>query len=315
VTRVVVAGAGALGSVVGGLLARSGEDVVLLAHGAHADALRGGPLTLRLPAETVQLEVTVADRAGGDVIVLASKRFDSAAALDRVEGTAQLAVSLQNGLSKNDELVERFGAGRVVGATTTIAARIAEPGIVECGSLGLTYLGTAGEGAAAFAAALQASGMPTIAADDATAVEWSKLAHVAGVMLLQALTRLRLHALFGDPDGAVLLRLLIAEVGTVATASGSGLLDLDGLLPVATLAAGSDEAAVAALAARSEALARMGATNLRSSLLTSIEQGRRTELEAIHGELVARAASLGVPVPTLATCYRLARLTTSAFPS
>ena len=38
------------------------------------------------------------------------------------------------------------------------------------------------------------------------------------------------------------------------------------------------------------------------------EAGRRTELDAIHGGLVRRAAELGVGVPALETCYRLALL-------
>jgi 2-dehydropantoate 2-reductase len=306
--RVVVAGAGALGSVVGGLLARSGEDVVLLAHGDHAAALQAGPLVLKLPGETARVDMAVAERAPGDVVVLASKRFDAAAALERVDGTPLLALSLQNGAAKNDELLARFGRGAVVGAMTTIAARIVAPGIVECGSVGITYLGTADGAADEFAAALLAAGLPTVTTEDAAAAEWSKLAHVAGIMLLQALSRRRLHALFGHRDGAVLLRRLIAEVATIAAASGSGLLDLDGLLPVATLARNDDEAAVAALAARSEALVRAGATELRSSMLTSIEEGRPTELEDIHGGLLERAAALGVSAPTLETCYRLAHL-------
>lgn len=307
-TRIVVVGAGALGSVVGGLLARAGEDVVLLAHGEHAAALRSRPLELRLPGETATVQVDVSEHAEGDVIVLTAKRFDSAAALTRVRGTPRLALSLQNGPGKNDELLDNFPPGTVTGALTTIAARIVEPGTVGCAALGITYVGAEHSAAAEIADRFQIAGMPTVAVYDAAAAEWSKLAHVAGVMLVQALTALPLHELFAHRDAALLLRRLIIEVGDLAEANGSHLTDLEGLLPVATLAAGGDEQATAFLAARSDSLVRAGATSLRTSMLASIEEGRRTELETIHGELVARAHSAAVAVPVLETCYRLAGL-------
>jgi len=203
VTRFVVAGAGALGSVVGGLLERAGHDVVLLAHGRHEAALRRAPLKLRLPDETVQVEVQTADSARGDVVNLTAKRFDSTAALDRVDGAPALALSLQNGIDKNAELAARFGAHAVVPAATTLAASIKEPGIVESQALGRTYLGSESW----LADVLSEAGIETTLVDDGAAAEWSKLAHVTGTMVLQAITGLPLHELFGRGESAALLQL------------------------------------------------------------------------------------------------------------
>ena len=307
-TRIVVAGAGALGSVVGGLLARAGEDVVLLAHGPHAAALRRAPLELGLPGETVHVPVEAAEEADADVVILTAKRFDSAAALARVRGDAELAVSLQNGLGKNAELVERFGAGAVVGAMTTIPARLVEPGAVASHSPGVIHLGDDTAAAVALAASLRAAGIATVSTPDATAAEWSKLAQVAATMIVQALTALPLHELFGRREAASLLRRLFEEVGAVAAAEGSRLADLEGLPPVAALATAGEEEAIALLADRAAALVRSGALDLRTSMQASIDTGRRTELETIHGELVRHAHGVGVPVPALETCYRLAVL-------
>ena len=41
----------------------------------------------------------------------------------------------------------------------------------------------------------------------------------------------------------------------------------------------------------------------RSSLLIDLEQGKRIEVEALHGAAVRRAQQLGVPVPITATLY------------
>lgn len=303
-TRVVVAGAGALGSVVGGLLARAGHDVVFLAHGAHGEALRRGPLELRLPRETARVEVRTAMSARGDVVILTSKRADSDAVLSRVHGAAELALSLQNGAGKNSELLGRFGAHALVRGATTLAARVESPGTVTSQSLGRTYL----DSESWLAEALREAGLETTAVDDGQAVEWSKLAHVTGTMILQALTGLPLHELFGRRESAMLLRLLTAEVAAVAEAEGVSLRDLPGLLPVATLATLSAEEAVGLLEERAAALEAAGRSDVRTSMWASIAAGRPTELEPIHGELVRRGQACGVATPILETCYRLAIL-------
>jgi 2-dehydropantoate 2-reductase len=304
--KVAVAGAGALGSVVGGLLADAGEDVVLLAHGGHGDALARRPLELRLPGRTIRVRVRTAEETEADVVILTAKRFDTSAALARVSGSPLLALSLQNGPGKNAELEDRFGRRALLRAATTTAAHVVEPGVVASPSLGLTYLAAASEPARAFAEALRRAGLEVQVVADGAAAEWSKLAHVASSMAVQALVPAPLHELFGRRDAACVLRRLIAEIGSVAEAGGSTLHDLHGLLPVATLAAADDGAAAALLAERAAALERAGATALRTSLLAAIEAGRRTEIEAIHGEVVRRAAVLAIDVPVLETCYRLA---------
>jgi choline dehydrogenase-like flavoprotein len=53
VPQIVVAGAGGLGSIYGGMLALAGHDVVLLAHGDHETALDRGELEIRLPDGTL----------------------------------------------------------------------------------------------------------------------------------------------------------------------------------------------------------------------------------------------------------------------
>src|SRR5690606_3220176 len=58
--RYVIVGSGAIGGTVGGLLARSGADVVLVARGAHAQALADRGLTLRTPDGTFEIGVTAA---------------------------------------------------------------------------------------------------------------------------------------------------------------------------------------------------------------------------------------------------------------
>lgn len=303
-----MAGAGALGSVIGGLLTRAGEDVVLLAHGAHRTALEQAPLELELANETLHVDVEVADRSEADIVVLTAKRFDSVATLTGVDGIPRLAISLQNGVGKNEELVERFGVSVVAGAATTIAAQIVRPGVVASRSLGVTYIGACSPTAEQLVQTLDGAGLRTASVEDASATEWSKLAQVASTMVVQVLTGMPMHQIFLQQESALLLRKLIVEVNTVAEADNSRLLDLDGLLPVATLAESDEPEAVSILADRGAALERTGAIDVRTSMLNSVRAGRRTELEEIHGELVRLGQSLALEVPVLETCFRLATL-------
>lgn len=305
---VVIAGAGALGSVYGGLLAVAGVEVVMLAHGRHEEALRSGELEVRLPERTHRVRIRVADRAHGDALIVTSRLFDTDPVLDRVDGAPMLAISLQNGLRKNEALVRRFGVESVSPAASMLAAEMVAPGVVESVSLGRTLIGSGRPGAEDLVRLLDGAGIPAELVDDGSSIEWSKLAQVAAMMGVQATTRRFLHELMLSNDGANLFVRIFAEVAALADAENVSIGDWPGMLPVLTLVnIGSDEA-VGLLHRQGEQMLAQGATTRRTSLLQAADAGRRTELDGIHGELVRRGAALGVPLPTVEACLRLARL-------
>ena len=305
---VVIAGAGALGSVYGGLLAVAGVDVVMLAHGRHEDALRTGELEIRIPEETHRVRVRVADRAHGEAVIVTSRFFDTEAALDRVDGAPLLAISLQNGLRKNEALVQRFGPDCVAPAASMLAAELIAPGVVESVSLGRTLVGSGSPGAEELVRLLDGAGIPAELVDDGNSVEWSKLAQVAAMMGVQATTRRFLHEVLLSDDGAKLFVRIFAEVAALAEAEGVSIGDWPGMLPVMKLVNTDPDEAAALLRRQGEQMLAHGATTRRTSMLQAAEAGRRTELDGIHGELVRRGEALGVPLPTVEACLRLARL-------
>jgi 2-dehydropantoate 2-reductase len=103
--RWAILGAGAIGSFVGARLRLAGEEVVLLARGAHADALRSRGLTLLDVDGEKQVDVGVETdpaRVGAvDVLVLALKAHQLRGALPAIEtlcGADTTVVSMQNGI-------------------------------------------------------------------------------------------------------------------------------------------------------------------------------------------------------------------------
>ncbi|MDX3233895.1 ketopantoate reductase family protein [Streptomyces sp. ME19-01-6] len=162
--RYVIIGAGAVGGAIGGRLSQSGHDVVLVARGAHYDALRRVGLRLLTPDGPHRLPVPVADRPEAvelrpdDVLVLAVKTQDSVAALDAwaprpvagggTAGDRLPLVCAQNGVESERLALRRFR--RVYAMCVWLPSTHLEPGevIAPCAPFtGALHLGRYPSGA------------------------------------------------------------------------------------------------------------------------------------------------------------------------
>ena len=315
--RVLIAGAGALGSVYGAHLARAGADVQLLARRPHAEAIRdAGAVEIDGPEGRFRARLRADWRPERieqvDTLVLLAKSHDTRAVLaglgHLLDGLEQ-AVSLQNGVEKDELLGAWCGAQRVIGGMSMVGATQARPGLVRHTLAGSTYLGELDGGVSprveALAALLEAGGMPVVATGRIVPAEWSKLVHASPVMSLCALSRQPFHRVLLDERLSELYVRLVEEGAAVAAAAGVGLDDLPGMFPVRTLAAGPRAEAVELVRERGRAMAEAGATDVRISMLTDIERGRRLELDAVQGFLVREAERRGVPVPLSEVCLEL----------
>jgi 2-dehydropantoate 2-reductase len=136
--RYVIFGAGGIGGVIGGRLAEHGHDVVLVARGAHHDAIRERGLRMRTPAGPVQVDVPVTDDVAtlspgpGDVVLLCTKSQDSEAALDAIAAASSPEVAVvcaQNGVENERMALRRFD--HVHGMAVMLPATHLEPGVVD----------------------------------------------------------------------------------------------------------------------------------------------------------------------------------------
>ncbi|WP_425244938.1 ketopantoate reductase family protein [Streptomyces sp. NEAU-NA10] len=151
--RYIIIGAGAIGGTVGGRLAQTGQEVVLVARGAHRTALREGGLRLRVPEGELRFRPPVVDGPDAlgalradDVLVLAVKTQDSEAALRAwapapVEGGGTAAEELplvcaQNGVESQRLALRRFR--HVYGVCVWLPATHVEPGVVSAAGTPLT---------------------------------------------------------------------------------------------------------------------------------------------------------------------------------
>lgn len=186
--HVLCYGAGAVGSLIGGRLSRSGTaQVTLLARRAHVAAVRTWGLHLETPEGVMRCKrldsITSLDdlREPPDVVVLTVKAYQTADALDLLAPFLQRGarvVTLQNGLGNEEAIARAVGAARTVSGAFTLSASLLRPGVVRQNTAdGGVALAPVGEGAAPadFTAALLQAGFRVETFPEYRAMKWSKL--------------------------------------------------------------------------------------------------------------------------------------------
>lgn len=297
--EILVFGAGSLGSLIGGLLARS-HDVTLVGRDPHVSAIRDGGLAVTGAVETHTHPDATTDGTGmaAELALVTVKAYDTAAAAATLAtGEYGAVCSLGNGLTEETLASGVAGgadAGRdaptVLSGTATYGARLREPGRVECTGEGTVAIGARGGGTDPWAdragEALSAAGIDVEVATDMPRRRWEKLAINAGINAPTALARVRNGELVDGPASA-LSREAARETARVARAEGVAL---------------PERAATDAV----EAVADATAAN-HSSMRQDVEGGNRTEVDAINGEICDRAARHGIEVPVNRTLAGLVR--------
>jgi 2-dehydropantoate 2-reductase len=309
--KIIVLGAGALGSIIGAHLVRAGEEVLFIARGHRAAFLQHhGIVITGLVDFTVPVTVTTHPHEvqAADALFVTVKTYDTEPALASVRHLRVPSVlSVQNGVFKNEQLAGIFGWESVLGAAAFISGELLADGPVRFTINGPLALGELPEGTSdrvhALATTLGRAGLRAEASPHIRTVEWTKYLLAAGGMPLAGLTRLATAQFLSDPDGALLMARLIQELGHLAARLGIPLEDT-GPLPMKTLCSASLAEAVEHV--RQSGARRMAqAPTHKMSTLQDLEQGRRLEVEELLGYAVRKGAELDVPLPTVDTCYRL----------
>lgn len=329
--RVLVVGAGALGSWLGAQLARAGADVTLVARGAHGAAMAAAGLTVAGPTGAFDVRPavvpTVADAfdealAPYDVILVTVKSWASAQVGGELRAAgiaASPVLSLQNGVGNEAMLAAALG-GRApealserasrqctaVGAgSVTVGMTIERPGVVAASAGGGVALARGAAGADALAERLTAAGVTVQRTDDALALKWSKLL----LNMLGAATT----AVLDRPPADVLARRDVftievrawREALAVMRTVGIRVIDLPGY-PVARMATAvrwAPETALHFLFAARLAHAR---GRRMPGVGSDLRAGRTTsEIEVMHGAVAAVAAANGLRAPTCRTLTSL----------
>ncbi len=305
--RVLVMGAGALGSAVGGMLGLHGHDVTFVARGAHRAAMSERGLDIhRGSGETTLLSpvavVGTPDAADGpfDLILFTVKGYDTEAAAQALRpavGPDTAVLPLLNGIETTDRLRDILGEASPLVGVALLTATVVSPGVVaQVGTHAHITLGEP-DGAStprveAIAAALEGAGIGATVSSEPRVALWRKFVAVAPIATLMSACMAPLGPLRATPEGWALLLRLVAEAVAVGEASGVG-------LPADT-------------GAWAEGLYRGFPDEYRPSMLVDYERGNRAELEQITGALVREGQARGVATPAFDTLYAVLKVRTAA---
>jgi 2-dehydropantoate 2-reductase len=314
--RIAVVGAGAIGTWIGAALSRAGDDVALIARGAHLDAMRAGGVTVAgSEAYTVRpLATDSASEVGPvDLVVLAVKAHDQPAAGPLVAallGPDTVVLAAQNGIpwwyfhalpgpyeGRRVEAADPGGAvsaaiapERALGLVVYMGASLGPPGTVNVRpEAGLVIGEPSGESSARLArvaAALEAAGFPVRQSADIRTDLWTKLMGNASFNPISVLTRGGLGTIATHPGTRDVVAQMMEEARAIARATGAD--------PTMSI---PDRLAITA---------RLG--DHKTSTLQDAEAGKRIELDAVLGAVVELATLTGTPAPTLTTVLALTDL-------
>ena len=300
--KIAVLGAGAMGSWFGGKLALGGHEVSLLTtNAAHRAAIAADGLRLRSGRgeQTVCLPALApADYTGpARVVMLFTKTFQSDAALQSIRAALDddcHVLTLQNGLGNADTIARYLPLERVLVGTTIMPVDQLAPGVVASAGHGDGHFYSA-RGDLPIARELERAfldaGLDVHLDPDIQRRIWSKVAFNVGMNAVAALAHGTPGTIGDSPGARALVEAAAREAIAVAAAQGITL----------------DSAAI---------LDRIGFAcenhrDHRPSMLVDLQRGRRTEVDALNGAIVAAGEKLGVATPlnaTLTTLLRLAEL-------
>ncbi len=295
---IAVLGGGALGSLVAARLAAGGGGPVVVSRPSPhlVEAARRGIVVSELDGSARTVPVRVATDPGAvataTVLLVCVKTWATADALAPLAPFLPpdaLVVSLQNGLGNAERIAAALPdhAGHVALGVTSLGATRPAPGEVRVGGSGPTVIGYPGrqpdDALRRLAITMREAGMPTATVEDIDRWVWRKLAVNAAINGLTALAGVPNGQVAADPRLRAAAEQIAAEVETVALAEGH---DIPDAVPAVL------------------EVARATAAN-RSSMLQDLEAGRRTEVDAIHGAVVERAARHGIVVPATELVWAL----------
>ncbi|MFX0064432.1 MAG: ketopantoate reductase family protein [Candidatus Hermodarchaeota archaeon] len=298
--KILIYGAGGLGSVFGGYLARS-HDVTLICRARHADAINKSGLLIYTPENS---QFTVFPRAYSSIeklkeiyasIVISVKTYDLEQACRAISTQFNLSptlesskagycpkiILLQNGLG-NEELASQFFPDRFIyRILTTNGAFFIKPGVIKHSGRGKTQIGKyvplkKDEFLLQMSRVLKSAGLETIPIYNLKERVWQKLAVNAAINPLTALTGLKNGGLLRSSTLIAIIKEIVLEVETVARVSED--LRLKNTL----------EKVIEVL---------KDTRQNKSSMLQDIEAGRKTEIDFINVQIVKRGQRLNLRTP------------------
>ncbi|MEX0853770.1 MAG: 2-dehydropantoate 2-reductase [Bauldia sp.] len=286
--RICIIGAGAMGSLYGAMLARSGQEIVLFdAWADHIDAVQRnglrltgitGDFTTPVAATTRVEEIGPVDLCLVHVNAYATSDAGRiAAAVLKPDG---FCLTLQNGVGNVEKLDAVLGQARVMGGLSYHSAALEGPGVAMHTHAGPTWLGERDGKPSArlerLVAAFREAGFTPTVVDDIMGFIWGKFIHNCSINPICAAMGIRVGEIPMYPSADEFQTRIIEETLAVLKTRGIKVPEEDPL----------------------QAIKRFCKVKFnKPSMLQHVERGRRTEIDSLNGVVVEEGRRLEVPTP------------------
>jgi 2-dehydropantoate 2-reductase len=290
--RFVIYGAGGVGSLYGGLLAKCGKEVVFIGRGEHLKAMKEKGLTVKSfkygtftvkESDKVKFVSSPEEAGKADVVLVCVKSYDTekvAPHIPQMLKENSVVVSVQNGI-ENEEILAKFvGKERVLGATAFVGTYVERPGVVVHEAAGLLEIGELSgkpsERVERLVEELRSCGIEARASKDINYTLWKKLVWNVAFNPYSVITGATVGELLENPLTFEVLKKLMEECYKVAESYG---VRLKPKIMENYLKSSPD------------------LKNYKTSMLLDFEKGKPIEIEGITGALIRKAQAKGVEVP------------------
>jgi 2-dehydropantoate 2-reductase len=302
--RIAVLGAGAVGCYFGGMLARAGFPVVLIARPARAAAIQRDGLFLDSIAfqETVPVAASseIEAASDADIVLFCVKSVDNdhaARSLAPVLRSGATVICLQNGVDNAERIRAASGIAPLASVVYVASEMIGEATIKHTGRGELIIgdqLSEDKSGAARadeltrITQAFTSAGVPCRISDNITGDLWTKLIMNCAYNAISALSRARYGRIPAEPAAREVIRGAVEEVLAVGRAAGVRFPERDFV----------------------QAAIDLGPTmpTALSSTAQDILRGKRTEIDSLNGFIARKGSQLGIPTPVNQTLHALVKL-------
>ena len=295
--RIAVMGAGSTGGYFGGMLARAGNDVALVARGAHLEAIRARGLRVVRDDEEFTVNCATTDDPSTvgpvELALLTVKTYQNDAAIPAMTpliGPDTAILCLQNGVDSYRAPANHLGQDRVLPGAAYIEAGMPVPGTVrQAGGVVRIVFGEAdgsqSDRGPQIQETLAAAGIPAEFTTDVHTALWSKFLFIATMAGVTSLARQTLAKLMPRPEWREVVLSCLREIEAVARASR---IDLPPYIYKETVSYIDGNLA-----------------DLQASMHSDVMAGRPLELEALNGAVVRAGRASGTPTPINGLIYAM----------
>jgi len=291
--RIAIMGAGGVGGCLGGLLAKAGNDVSLIARGEHLEAIRSNGLKLIRPDGEFVVKVDATDDPAEvepvDLIIYTVKTFHNRSVITTLKplmGEETSIITLQNGVESHELLGSVLGPSNILPGAYWASAHIQTPGIISEDVLSKLSFGeievTESLRALDIRKVFRDAGIEADISTDPVQVLWQKFVVLSSLAGITSAAQTRASELLKFPDARKMFLDAMEEALAIGMARGIDLsenLAQESLEWIDTL------------------------PDFQVSMHADFEAGRVTELDALSGAVIRLGKQIGVKTPVHSFFY------------